>query len=77
MLSAPGSRCHEKTPALLGVVGGAGVEHPPMPSAWMATGSEEVDFIFVAVIFLRLDPQSGQRKNEAAGNQKFHETDDL
>lgn len=56
---------------------GAGVEDPPMPSAWMATGSEEVDFIFVAVIFLRLDPQSGQRKNEAAGNQKFHETDDL
>ena len=59
------------------VLWGAGVEHPPMPSAWMATGSEEVDFIFVAVFFLRLDPQSGQRKNEAAGNQKFHETDVL
>ena len=34
--------------------------------------SKEIDLVFIAVIFLRLDPQSGQGNDEATDNEEFH-----
>lgn len=34
--------------------------------------SKEIDLVFIAVVFLRLDPQSGQGNDEATSNEEFH-----
>ena len=34
--------------------------------------SKEIDLVFIGVVFLRLDPQSGQGKDEATSNEEFH-----
>ena len=32
---------------------------------------KEIDLVFIRVIFLRLDPQSGQGNDEATSNEEF------
>ena len=34
--------------------------------------SKEIYLVFIAVVFLRLDPQSGQGNDEATSNEEFH-----
>ena len=34
--------------------------------------SKEIDLVFIAVVFLRLDPQSGQGNDEATSTEEFH-----
>ena len=34
--------------------------------------SKEIDLVFIRVIFLRLDPQSGQGNDEVTSNEEFH-----
>ena len=36
--------------------------------------SKGINPVFIAVIFLRLDPQSGQGHDEATSNEEFHRT---
>ena len=49
---------------------------PDVQGFWW-TDSEKIDFLFIVVVLLGLDPQSRQRENETAGDQKFHGSLDL
>ena len=39
-----------------------------------AVESKEIDLAFIAVVFLRLDPQSGQGNDEVTSNEEFHQS---